>query len=136
MGGKYIVGLLWIFQEIANLNEGFITNIDYATGELRIGGNFSDPTTGVRAVINDPGIIVNLILTTLANCLLELTVGRYGLVHGDWPLWTADTENPSIVASTGFPVCVPRVDPATSDDPLCPMKNRPLDGTGKPLTAL
>lgn len=40
-----------------------------------------DPTSGARVVINDP-------------------VGRFGIVHDQWPLFTADTDNPSIRAST------------------------------------
>ncbi|THU90563.1 hypothetical protein K435DRAFT_675879 [Dendrothele bispora CBS 962.96] len=106
IGGQYIAGIVYIFQEIGNLNEGFITSIDYDKGEMRINGDFSDPNS----------------------------VGRYGMVHGDWPLWTADTDNPSIAASTGFPVCLPRVDPAVGDDPFCPKKNRPLDTNGNPVT--
>ncbi|KAL0949902.1 hypothetical protein HGRIS_009930 [Hohenbuehelia grisea] len=116
INGRYIAGVVYIFQELGNLNEGFITHIDYGKGEMRVGGSIGDTNSGVRVVINDP-------------------VGRFGKVHGDWPLWTADTDNPSIIASTGFPVCVPRVDPASEDDPLCPKKNRPLDGNGKPSTA-
>ncbi|KAJ7583537.1 hypothetical protein C8J56DRAFT_791150 [Mycena floridula] len=107
IGGKYVAGLVYIFQELGNINQGFISHIDYDKGEIRVGGDSANPST----------------------------VGRYGKVHGDWPIWTADTDNPSIVASTGFPVCVPRVDPAVADDPLCPKKNRPVDGAGKALSA-
>jgi hypothetical protein len=35
--------------------------------------------------------------------------------------FTADDENPSITAFSGFPMCIPR----SSDDPLCPQSNRP-----------
>lgn len=62
--------------------------------------------------------------------------GVFGLPHGDHPLWTTDTENPSVSADTGYPMCIPRVDPETGDDPLCPKKNRPLDGQGQPLREL
>ncbi|KAI3618996.1 hypothetical protein WG66_000447 [Moniliophthora roreri] len=109
IGGQYIAGIVYIFQELGNTGQGFISAIDYVKGELRVGGNPNDPNSGVRVVINDP-------------------VGRYGLVHGEWPIWTADT------ASTGFPVCIPRTDPAVEDDPLCPKKNRPIDGAGKPVS--
>jgi len=35
---------------------------------------------------------------------------------------------------TGYPMCVPRTNPATQDDPECPKGNRPLDPvTGAPL---
>lgn len=32
-------------------------------------------------------------------------------------------------------MCVPRTNPATTDDPLCPKKNRPIEA-GKPVTQL
>ncbi|KAK7036465.1 hypothetical protein VNI00_011662 [Paramarasmius palmivorus] len=115
IGGQYIAGIVYIFQELGNGGQGFISAIDYEKGELRVGGNPNEPNSGVRVVINDP-------------------VGRYGLVHGDWPIWTADTDAPSITASTGFPVCIPRTDPAVEDDPLCPKKNRPLDTSGRPVS--
>ncbi|KAI5795342.1 hypothetical protein DFH27DRAFT_484388 [Peziza echinospora] len=116
VGGEYIAGLVYIFQELLHTSSGFISNIDYATGELRIGGSFSDPTTGTRVIINDP-------------------VGRFGKVYADWPLLTADTDNPSIKAMTGFPMCIPRFDPATTVDPLCPKKNRPTNSLGRALQA-
>jgi len=109
-----VAGLVFIFQEIGHLGQGFVTHIDYSTGEFRVGGLFNDSTTGTRIVLNDP-------------------VGRYGLVHDQWPLWSADTDNPSVFASTGFPICIPRSDPSVKDDPLCPKKNRPLDSFGTPL---
>ncbi|KAL4265076.1 hypothetical protein AB1N83_004418 [Pleurotus pulmonarius] len=115
IGGQHVAGIIYILQEVGNANAGFITSIDYEKGEFRVGGSIGDATSGRRVVINDP-------------------IGRFGKVHGDWPLWSADTESPSIQASTGFPVCLPRVDPAVEDDPLCPKKNRPLDSNGQPLT--
>ncbi|ESK86953.1 hypothetical protein Moror_3350 [Moniliophthora roreri MCA 2997] len=115
IGGQHIAGIVYIFQELGNTGQGFISAIDYEKGELRVGGDPNVADSGVRVVISDP-------------------VGRFGLVHGDWPVWTADTDAPSIIASTGFPVCVPRTDPASEDDPLCPKKNRPVDGSGKPVS--
>lgn len=40
-----------------------------------------DAASGTRVIINDP-------------------VGRFGIVHDQWPLFTADTDNPSVRAST------------------------------------
>ncbi|KAK1230375.1 hypothetical protein PQX77_006534 [Marasmius sp. AFHP31] len=111
IGGQRIAGIVYIFQELGHTGQGFISHIDYEKGEFRVGGTPDDTTSGVRVVISDPE-------------------GRYGLVHGDWPLWTSDTESPSILASTGFPVCIPRADPTVEDDPLCPQKNRPRDTNG------
>jgi hypothetical protein len=73
--------MVFIMQEMAHLGQGFITHIDYSTGEFRVGGQFNDSNSGTRLVLNDP-------------------VGRYGLVHDEWPLWSADTENPSVFASS------------------------------------
>ena len=39
--------------------------------------------------------------------------------------FSVDDQNPTIHAGTGYPLCVPRTDPATADDPLCPQANRP-----------
>lgn len=81
LGNTYVAGIVYIFQEFLHASSGFITAIDYTTGEIRVGGQFTDPVSGTRVIINDP-------------------VGRFGLVHDSWPLWTADTDNPSIRAST------------------------------------
>jgi len=37
------------------------------------------------------------------------------------PDFTADDENPSITAYSGFPMCIPR----SASDPLCPASQRP-----------
>ncbi|KAJ6567733.1 hypothetical protein DFH09DRAFT_1363324 [Mycena vulgaris] len=42
------------------------------------------------------------------------------------PLWTVDAMDPSVTATTGFPVCIPR----NTTDPECPVTNRPMDGSG------
>ncbi|KAI5804609.1 hypothetical protein EDC01DRAFT_644074 [Geopyxis carbonaria] len=117
IGGQYIAGMVFIFQEFLHESSGFITAIDYATGELRIGGTLGDATTGTRVVINDP-------------------IGRFAPVRDEWPLWTIDYEFPSVKASTGFPLCFPKTNPATSDDPLCPSKNRPVNAQGLPITQI
>jgi hypothetical protein len=36
-----------------------------------------------------------------------------------------DDANATIHTGTGYPMCVPRTDPATADDALCPQQNRP-----------
>ena len=37
-----------------------------------------------------------------------------------------DQDNPTILAETGFPMCIPRAAPSTTtDDALCPQANRP-----------
>ena len=115
VNGKYIAGLVFISQQAANLGQGKITAIDYSNGELLIA--VKDGGTA-RVRINDP-------------------IGRYGLSHGApgsaakliEPAYdvrfSIDEESPTIHASTGFPMCIPRTDPLEGDDPLCPQSNRP-----------
>ncbi|KZV98165.1 hypothetical protein EXIGLDRAFT_832424 [Exidia glandulosa HHB12029] len=115
VNGQYIAGIIYLFQELLQLTSGFVTSINYTDGTFFIGGSGANPDTGaIKAYLSDPD-------------------GVFGLPHGEFPLWTTDTENPSVSAETGFPMCLPRVDPAVDDDPLCPRKNRPLDGLGQPL---
>ena len=116
VNGQYIAGLVFISQQAANLGQGKITAIDYSNGELLIA--VKDGGTA-RVRINDP-------------------IGRYGLSHGApgsaakliEPAYdvrfSIDEESPTIHASTGFPMCIPRTDPFNEgDDPLCPQSNRP-----------
>jgi hypothetical protein len=115
VNGKYIAGLVFISQQALNLSSGTITAIDYSNGELLVDTKGSI----ARVRINDP-------------------LGRYGLSHGapgsnadviepNYDVrFSIDEESPTIHASTGFPMCVPRTDPFNeADDPLCPQANRP-----------
>jgi hypothetical protein len=118
VGGSYIAGLIFISQQNLNFGQGTITAIDYNNGELQIAS--AGPTmTVARVKINDP-------------------LGRFGLAHGGPGSGAAliepsydqrfsiDEESPTIHALTGFPMCIPRSNPATdADDPLCPQANRP-----------
>jgi hypothetical protein len=126
--GRYIAGLVYISQQSLNAGQGTINCIDYVNAELHVGGapgvcSYSD----VRIRINDP-------------------VGRFGKTHGKPgsgadlietgydKRFTADTDNPTISAETGYPMCIPRKNPFGTDpvaarngnDPLCPQANRPL----------
>ena len=105
---KYIAGLVFIAQQSLNSGQGYINFVDYTTGEFRVGGIIGDPTTGQRVLINDP-------------------LGRFGRASSPDPRFTIDEENPNIRSETGYPFCMPRTDPAVSDDALCPQKNRPID---------
>jgi hypothetical protein len=121
VNGQYIAGLIFISQQSLNVGQGVINCIDYAKGELHLGGASnvcSDKDTRVR--INDP-------------------VGRFGKSHGSPTStadlkevgydkrFTADTDNPTVKADTGYPMCIPRKNPFTQGvDPLCPQTNRPV----------
>ncbi|KAH0613056.1 uncharacterized protein H6S33_009436 [Morchella sextelata] len=118
--GVYIAGMVYISQKFGHAVTGFITAIDYASGVMYVGGTWPDASnpvpTGTRVIINDP-------------------VGRFGRVYNAWRLMTADTDNPSIRAATGFPMCLPRTNPATEpEDLLCPSKNRPKNTNNIPLS--
>jgi hypothetical protein len=114
--GQYVIGLIApISQQGLNLGVGTIGCIDYVSGFLYVGGveaqpgQACTPANGARVQMNDP-------------------VGRFGLPHSPDPRFTADTNNPTMHAATGYPICVPRTDPILADDPLCPKGNRPLNG--------
>ena len=130
VGGSYIAGQVHISQQSLNSGAGFIKSINYDTGELRIGAN---PTTSVtnadaRIHVNDPE-------TDILDANGEKT-GRYGLsnkqqfrtapANARFPdsRFQVDQGNPTIHALTGYPMCVPRFDPAIKNDPQCPAKNR------------
>jgi hypothetical protein len=117
----FIAGLVYISQQALNNGAGFINYIDYAAGEMRVGGrlvrdgngvpqntlDMSKPGTRVR--INDPA-------------------ARYSRGLSPDQRFTIDANNPTVRSSTGFPMCLPRVDPtAQVEDAACPQGNRPKD---------
>ena len=101
---KPIAGLIYVSQQSLNLGNGFISRIDYATGNIEVANGL----TGLPVVIqiNDPK-------------------GRFGRAQSPDFRFSVDDANPTIHAGTGYPMCVPRTDPTVADDPLCPQVNRP-----------
>ena len=101
VNGEYIAALMYISQQSLNSGSGVITSIDKAAGRLTL-------DTGAIIEINDPN-------------------GRFSKGQSPDPRFSVDDENPTIHASTGYPMCIPRppIAPAT-DDPLCPQNNRPM----------
>ena len=95
--GQAIAGIVQMSQLLLQGGTGYIDAIDGSTGTMHITG-------GPTIRINDPN-------------------GVYGVAYTDKPEFTADDENPSIVAFSGFPMCIPRND----TDPLCPLSNRPAN---------
>ena len=108
IGNTYIAGLIFMSQQSLNTGQGFINFMDYANGEMRVGGLIGNPATGVRVKINDPS-------------------GRFAPVYALDPRFTIDTDNPTVRSSTGFPMGFPHSDPAVKADPLIPQSNRPKD---------
>ncbi len=105
VGGRHIAGLVYLSQQGANSGQGVITRIDYNDGSIYVGAKIGSPDQ-VRLQINDPN-------------------GRFGRAQSPDPRFSVDDANPTIHGGTGYPMCVPRTDPAGADDPLCPQRNRP-----------
>ena len=122
VNGVYLAGLVSIAPQSLNTANGFIRSINYATGEMCIG---STPGTcalsgDARVIINDPD-------------------GRYGLANGGSkaspdPRFGVDSDNPTVHAASGYPMCLPRVAPSLDVDLKCPMSNRPTSSPGVFLT--
>jgi hypothetical protein len=51
--------------------------------------------------------------------------GRFGKKQtaGFDDRFCVDPDNPTVRAATGFPMCIPRSNPADGDDPLCPVRS-------------
>lgn len=111
--GTYIAGLVSISQQGLNSGAGYINYIDYAKGEMRVGGTPGSSADGTRVQINDP------IPTGGAT-------GKFSKGLSPDIRFTLDPDNPTVRSATGFPMCLPRTDPNVADDPLCPQANRPL----------
>jgi hypothetical protein len=109
VGGVYIAGLVSIAQQSLNIGAGIIKSINNTTGALCVGATAGvcNPLTDARVIINDPS-------------------GRYGLANpGPDTRFAVDSDNPTIHARSGYPMCVPRVGlPAI--DARCPDTNRPI----------
>ena len=135
---KHIAGLVFISQQSLNVGQGYIKSIDYATGELCVSAGL--PANGLQGQTEKSPVCG----TSDARVRINDPVGRFGLRHGGSgcilagscdvedshydPRFTADTDNPTIHASTGFPMCIPRAYPFGSEgdtDALCPQQNRP-----------
>ncbi len=123
-GDQYIAGLIYVSQQGVNAAAGFINFIDYAAGEMRVGGLPNDPTTGARVRINDP--VVG-----------DSGTGRFSKGLSPDRRFTVDQDNPTIISATGYPMCLPRAAPPAAGgaetDPQCPQGNRPVDAAGNAL---
>ncbi len=160
INGQYIAGLMFISQQSLNSGEGIISCIDYATGEMQLGGTPLPtgslcPTPAQLAASGQK----------VARVRMNDPIGRFGIVHGGPasvgadviepgydPRFTADTDNQTMASALGYPVCIPSINPvnaiadpkngaviAAGIDPLCPMYNRPIAPNCKsfdPLTLI
>ena len=111
VNGRYIAGLVYISQEKLNLGQGIITGFEYDKGVIIVDGR-------ARLQLNDPPVGA------------PVRGGRFGAGVSPDTRFSVDNQNPTIKATTGYPMCVPRTDPAQADDPRCPKRNRPLVAAG------
>jgi hypothetical protein len=120
VGDRRIAGLLYASQQSLNTSTGVITSINYATGALSV--DTGSAAAAATVVLNDPN-------------------GRFGLKQSPDSRFSVDDANPTVHGGTGYPMCVPRTDPAVTDDLLCPQANRPnlvpvtVGGVVKPAVA-
>ena len=127
VGDTYIAGMINISQQDLNTGSGFINFINYATGEMWVGGQIvvdglgnpvlSGTNPGTRVRLNDP-------------------VGRYGRSMSPDVRFTVDPDNPTIMSATGYPMCLPRTAPVggVTTDGLCPEGNRPISVAASPTS--
>jgi len=94
VGSQHIVGLMFLAQQSLHAGQGFITAIDYATGEMRVGGAAGNPSLDTRVRINDP-------------------IGRFGRAFSPDQRFTIDEDNPTIHTHNFYPMCLPRTNPAS-----------------------
>ena len=136
VSGQYIAGLVFISQQSLNAGQGVISCIDYNTGEMQVGGVPVDPSVAPFAC---PALARGVTRVRINDA-----VGRFGKRHaplgacgrnadcveeaGFDPRFTPDTDNPTISAASGYPMCIPRTNPfvAGAVDPECPQSNRPI----------
>jgi len=95
VNGQAIAAQIYMWHFQLELNRGYIDEINF-DGSIEIrNGNI------IR--INDPNAV-------------------FSVVYTEAPFFTADDQNPSVTAFSGFPMCVQR----SVNDTLCPASNRPF----------
>src|SRR3954453_3236815 len=104
VAGTHMAGLMFASQQSVNGGSGTISKIDYSSGRVHV--DTGDPANPAVLEINDPN-------------------GRFGRAQSPDGRFSVDDQTPRIHAGTGYPMRVPRQEPASADDPLCPQANRP-----------
>jgi hypothetical protein len=130
VGDTYIAGLIYLSQQELNSGTGFINFIDYARGELWVGGRLTLGANGVPVNVLDPA-------NPGTRIRINDPTGKFGPATTPDQRFTLDPENPTVRSETGFPMCLPRTSPTSpAPDSLCPEGNRPKDVTGNFLATI
>jgi hypothetical protein len=118
---EMVAGLIFVSQQALNGGTGIINAIDYSKCTAGVPcmpdvwvGSTLTAKTGSRFRMNTPNGIYGAVDANIATGLVDIR-------------FTADEDNPTMVARTGYPMCLPRIDPAVGIDSLCPQWNRPID---------
>lgn len=113
--GQYIAGLAAIVQMELGTGAGFIRGIDHAKGELLVGAQRDAGENAATATARD---------NAAARVRLNDPSGTFGHPNRDKfppnadPMderFQLDAQNAPVVATTGYPVCIPRVKPPAND---------------------
>lgn len=111
----YVAGLVYISQHSLATGAGYITDINLANREMRVGAN-----PGVAMSPQDARVRINDFKGVYDHQPDKTVDIRF----------TVDAENPTVHALTGYPMCLPSVPEAADED--CPAVNRPVQA-GKVL---
>ena len=109
VNGRSIAGLVFISQQSLNAGQGRVSCIDYASGEMQVGGVPTDPSDGKACPV--PAAV------GVARVRLSDAIGRFGKRHaaigkcagavncveeaGLDARFASDTDNPTVHATTG-----------------------------------
>jgi hypothetical protein len=109
-----VAGLVYISQHSLATGAGYIKAIDLTAREMRVGADPAAPVSAqdARVRINDAKGVYDHHPPTPPG---PITVDRR---------FTVDTENPTVHAATGYPMCLP----SGAGDPECPTTNRVMGG--------
>ena len=127
VGNVYIAGLVKVTQQALNVGNGYIQKIDRNTGEIFVSGN-PDAVPGSTSSPTDARLKLNDAIGRFGRATSSPSAPPSPALPEDGR-FTADTDNPTMHAESGFPMCVPR---SAASDPLCPDSNRPLAPGGAP----
>jgi hypothetical protein len=129
VGDQYLAALVYISQASLNSGQGYINFIDYAKGEMRVGGKMAPGGANIIADSLNPGVRVRIndpVITDSADPAFGL--GRYSRGQSPDPRYQCDQDNPTIISVSGYPMGLPVSDPQVDDDLFRPNVNRPLNG--------
>jgi len=130
LSDQYVAGLIYISQQSLNSSVGIINAIDYS--------KCSPAASPTAPCMPDVWVGTTLLAKSGARLRINTPNGRYGGVDPNLlngiadKRFSSDEDNPTVVARTGYPMCLPRFDPGTklapgANDSLCPQWNRPTD---------